>query len=121
MAATLNQSTSSYNIQISDLNDKISSFNSVLRQKPEEGVYRYRENSIDIYFMSSKDELIHTLAHELGHALGISHNDNKQSIMFAYSTKETTISEEDIAALHKQCKNLYLGELLKRKLYELKN
>ncbi len=103
MAAQLNQSTVSYNTQVGTLNQTINEFNTALSLKPEEGLYDPKTDSINIYFTSSQPELIHMLAHELGHALGLQHNPNNQSIMYPYATNTQTPTQDDLRALKTLC------------------
>ena len=103
-AKEVNQSTNDYNEQIKSLNLAVDTFNGVLQGKPEEGLYDGNKQTIDIYFSDNNNELIHTLAHELGHALGIEHNINENSIMYTYSTESVTLSPVDTAALLVVCK-----------------
>ncbi len=102
-AESLNISTEEFNNQVGELNESINRFNEALAQKPEEGIYDPLKNSIDIYFVNNKDEMVHTLAHELGHALGVDHNNSKDSIMYPYSTQTITLSAEDIQSLKAVC------------------
>ncbi len=104
-ARTLNQSTSQFNQQVGELNQTVENFNQQLKYKPEQGEYIYDNGveTINIYFDSSKEELIHTLAHELGHALDMDHNQNPESIMFPKTTTITTLSPEDINSLIDVC------------------
>src|SRR5258708_2936124 len=71
MADQLNQSTDQYNQQIRQLNQKVDNYNTVISYKPEEGEYSQygTDEKIDIFFNNSQQELTHTLAHEMGHAL----------------------------------------------------
>ncbi|HVF69714.1 MAG TPA: matrixin family metalloprotease [Xanthomonadales bacterium] len=104
-AATLNQSTDEYNVQVGQLRQTVNNFNEQLSYKPEEGEYIYNngKETINIYFDNSQSELVHTLAHELGHALEISHNNNNLSIMYPQSTVSVTLTPEDKASLMKAC------------------
>ena len=105
MADQLNQSTDQYNQQIQQLNQKVDNYNNVLVNKPEEGLYTRdgANEKIDIYFNNSRQELIHTLAHEMGHSLGLGHNSNPQSIMYPQTNLVITPSIDDENALAQIC------------------
>ncbi len=104
-AVSLNQSTNLYNEQVGQLHQTVDSFNQELSFKPEEGEYIYDngEETINIYFDNSQSELEHTLAHELGHALGIGHNNNVSSIMYPRTTEAISLSADDKVGLEKAC------------------
>jgi hypothetical protein len=70
-AKDLNLSVTNYNADVGKLNKTIDTFNQDLNLKPEEGLFMGDKNRIEIYFNNGHDELVHTIAHELGHALGI--------------------------------------------------
>ncbi len=103
LAKNLNQSSNNYNFKVGQLNSTINSFNQTLAQKPEEGVFDPSRNEIDIYFDNSNRELIHTMAHEMGHALGLNHNSGQTSIMNPRTNESTTASLQDIQAIQLQC------------------
>ncbi|MBI2315113.1 matrixin family metalloprotease [Candidatus Daviesbacteria bacterium] len=112
MADDLNLSTDQYNLEVSKLNQTISSFNETLEERPEEGIFKSPENRIEIYFNINKNELVHTLAHELGHALALPHNNNSKAIMYYKTNQNTTLSTEDIEALKEACKERSIFEPL---------
>lgn len=85
MAASLNLSARKYNLGVGQFKESAKNFKQALSIKPEAGVYNSSIPQIDIYLTSSQKELVHTLAHEMGHALGLSHLDDPQSIMYQYT------------------------------------
>lgn len=102
-AEQLNKLSQNFNTQVGSLNKTVSTFNSQLSEKPEEGVYFGGENRIEVYFNNGKQELIHTLAHEMGHALGMNHVESKKSIMYDSTNNQITPSQDDLTELKKIC------------------
>ena len=104
LAKELNLSSEKYSSQVGNLNSTIEAFNSELARRPEEGLFNPNENIIEIYFFANQTELLHTLAHELGHARGLKHIDNEQSIMFPYTTDVLSPVKEEIGQLAEICR-----------------
>ena len=115
-AKRLNLSTVDYNLQVGQLNSQIQNFNQDLAQKPEEGLFDGNTNKIDIYFNNSHAELVHTLAHELGHALALGHNDNKMSIMYPYTSSYIKLTADDISGLKTACTNKNILDVVRARL-----
>jgi len=103
-AKDLNLSAHDFNSGVSDLNSQIGEFNNAITEKPEQGLYDEGADTITIYFAENKNELLHTLAHELGHALGMMHVADKDAIMNANTNPSITPTTDDLTELTSACK-----------------
>lgn len=103
LAKSLDQKAENYNSGVLKINSTIGTFNQALAVKPEEGLYTGSTNTIDIFFITDKNELIHTLAHELGHARGIDHLDDSKAIMYPQSSTVISAGSGDIQAVKSIC------------------
>lgn len=116
---SLNQSADVYNAQVGQLNQTVDSFDAALQIKPEEGLYNPQNNTIVIYFNNGHNELIHTLAHELGHALGMQHVAGKNSIMYYQTDSAVIPSANDMAELQRICQKEWIYIPIAENLHQL--
>lgn len=121
IAKELNQSTDFFNSKVGKLNQTVDTFNTVLGEKPEEGIYNGNENRIEVYFYNNKNELLRTLAHELGHARGLGHLIDKTAIMYKNTTRYITPTASDLSALETVCKRRSLISLFEERFKLLIN
>lgn len=121
-ADELNLETSNFNTSINRLNQNVDEFNDALVEKPEEGLYDAETNTITIFFVNSKNELLHTIAHEFGHALGMNHVQNNKAIMYPESSEFIEVTEEDAEEIDRVCKSFpLLTHWVKESIYKLQS
>jgi predicted Zn-dependent protease len=101
---TINAKVKRYNELIEYVNGLIRRSNTVGSRTFTEGRFSPSINTIDIFQYSDETKLRRVLIHEFGHALGIGHVENVQSIMYSFNSgTSTSLSEEDKQALRESC------------------
>ncbi len=101
----VNSRVKRYNELVEYANGLIRRSNSIGSRTFTEGRFVPSSNTIDIYQYSDEVKLRRVLIHEFGHALGIGHVENVQSIMYSFNSgTSTSLSEEDKEALKDVCK-----------------
>lgn len=121
-AQELNASTDSFNSMVGTLNQTVQTFNKALENKPEGGLYTQHGDSknITVFFNNSVNEFVYTVAHEMGHALGMDHVADRNSIMYSQVTEVLIPSSYDLAALEKACEKVSVFSPIITKLQSLR-
>lgn len=104
----INTRVASLNALVVRLNANAETFNETLGHDFDQGNYVHDDQGkrITIYTFERRDELVRVLAHEFGHALGIGHVEDPDSLMYSYNIgTEVSLSEEDRLALTEACAN----------------
>lgn len=106
LADSINASVASYNASVKALNAKVAEFNQTAGRTFEEGQY-VRDSSgerINIFEFVGTTQLERVLAHEFGHSIGLDHNSDPKSIMFAKNESGNLVpTATDLSALQAIC------------------
>lgn len=118
-ANNLNKVVDEVNRNINNFNQMVSKFNNIVMEKPEIGLYTSGEEKIDIYFFSDEDNLVDTLAHEMGHSLGLDHIEAEGAIMNPIISDDTLLTNADIELIKNYCsEHTYINDFkIKLKYY----
>ena len=101
---TINAKIVRHNDLVTSVNAKIDANNVNANKAFTEGFYDPNTHEITIYQYTDEIHLERVLAHELGHALGMNHNDNPDSIMYFTNIATTTLlTKDDKDALRDVC------------------
>jgi predicted DNA-binding protein YlxM (UPF0122 family) len=102
-ANVLNRIAASLNLNVSNYND----IGATQETEFQEGVYKKDLNGeeIIVYQFDSYNKLVRVLAHEFGHALGLGHTNDSNSIMYKINQgTNLLLTQEDLSALKTMCR-----------------
>lgn len=107
LADEVNTLIKHYNALVGEVNAVVQTINTTSGYEFEEGQYVVdaEGEKIAIYEFDDTQTLVRVLAHEFGHALGLDHNDNPDSLMYYLNdSKNMEPTKEDLADLALICK-----------------
>jgi chromosome segregation ATPase len=105
MAVDISEIISSHNTQVLKYNNARNNFSGEFDAGRYE-ITNFGEKSITIYHIKDKDKLVRALAHEFGHAQGLKHSRNPDSIMYYLNRSDSIkLLPEDILAMQARCSN----------------
>ncbi len=106
LASSLNGRVANFNASVDAFNTAVNEYNQTAGHTFEEGEY-VRDSSgerINIFEFVGDVQLERVLAHEFGHAIGLGHDSNPKSIMYAQNESGNLVpTTADLAALRALC------------------
>ncbi len=102
----LNDAIARLNAETRATNAEVATYNQGAGKDYEAGVFYsgYGKSYIELYEFTSSTQLIRLAAHEFGHALGLDHNADQNSIMFEKNLSDRLVlSAADKASLQELC------------------
>ncbi len=105
------------NTLIEDYNTVVEEYNERIGESGEFTQGDYTRKAISVYQFNSEEELTLVLAHEFGHALGIPHVENPESIMYYHMGAQSTeigVTAEDALGFSSVCRDEGVLERLLR-------
>ncbi len=107
LADRANRLSGRYNDYAREVNENVEAVNTTAGREFKQGRFLQDASGqrIDIYEFATREDLLHVLAHEFGHALGIDHTEDPDSIMYGVnSTRKLQLTDADRAALRAACR-----------------
>ena len=106
LVAEINKLTETANEIVNKYNQGVATYNDTFSESTEFTQGDYQGDQINIYQFKSREELVLVLAHEFGHALGIEHVENSESIMYMQMGEQSIgsgLTAEDLADFKLVC------------------
>jgi chromosome segregation ATPase len=108
LVAEVNKVVSKESALVENYNQKIETYKDKFGEAVEFNQGEYDGLSVNIYQFHEDNDLELVMAHELGHALGVGHVENSQSLMYYLmedqDLENISLSNEDLLAIKEICK-----------------